>query len=282
VSERDATLTLDLSGLSVRLTGLDEALEAAFRAHWSPFLTDRREAPPWVEIAVAASGQTLVARPVMRPVMTCEIEPGRARFACDEGAIELGVAGPASALLGLGKTSWRFWGLTNLLTAALAYRLPSRPGALVHAAGIVIEGRAFLLTGASGSGKSTWAQAAREAGARVISDDAVVVDAASGVVELLGTPIRAHQAHPGGVGRWPVAAILHAKWGSAPSLAPVAPLAFHARLAGNLPFLGTAWGRDERLDALTDLLAERVAHRELTFAPDPSFVPLLRSAAFTA
>ena len=144
----------------------------------------------------------------------------------------------------------------------------------------MIDGRAFLLTGASGSGKSTWARAAREEGARVVSDDTVVVDAASGVVELLGTPVRAHEAHPGGAGRWPVAALLHARWGTPPGLAPVAPLAFHARLAANLPFLGSAWGRDARLETVADVLAQRVPHRELTFSPDPGFVALLRHTAF--
>jgi hypothetical protein len=280
VSGGGATLAFDLSGLALRLSGLDAELTVAFRDAWGPFVVDGAEELAWLDVDVAASGHRIVTRPTMSSAMESEVEPARARFACDEGSIELAAEGRASVRLGAGDPAWRFWGLSNLLAAALAYRLPSRPGALLHAAGVVIDGRAFLLTGASGSGKSTWARAAREAGARVVSDDTVVVDAASGVVELLGTPVRAHEAHPGGAGRWPVAALLHARWGTPPALAPVTPLAFHARLAANLPFLSSAWGREPRLDALADLLAARVAHRELTFAPDPGFVTLLRHTAF--
>jgi hypothetical protein len=269
-------LALDFSGLSVRLTGLDERLEADCREEWRLFLAERTAEGPWLDVAVVSSGRPLIARPTMRPSMTCEVDQAGARFACDEGSIDLGLDGPASARLGDGDPSWRFWGLANLIAAGLAYRLPSRPGALLHAAGIVIDGRAFLLTGASGSGKSTWTRAAREGGARVVSDDAVVLDAASGTVELLGTPIRAHEAHPGGPGRWPVAAILHARWGRPPALTPVTALAFHARLAANLLFLAPAWGHDARLDRMAGVLAGGPRQRELTFAPDPSFVELLR------
>lgn len=282
MNDRVATLDLDLSGLSLRLAGLDAELSSAFRASWAPFVAKGTEPPAWLEVEVTSSGHRIETRPAMRPEMTCEVGAARARFACDEGSIELDAEGPVSARLGAGDPAWRFWGLSNLLAAALAYRLPSRPGALLHAAGVVIDGRAFLLTGASGSGKSTWARAAREAGARVVSDDTVVVDAASGTVELLGTPIRAHEAHPGGTGRWPVAALLHARWGAPPALAPVAPLVVHARLAANLPFVASAWERDTRLERVAGVLAERVPHRELTFSPDPSFVELLRSASFTA
>lgn len=270
------SLALDVSGLPVRLAGLDEPLDAACREQWRPFLTERAGALPWLDVAVASSGCALVERPAMRPSMTCEVGPTGARFVSDEGSIELAPDGPASACVGEGDPSWRFWGLANLLTAAMAYRLPSRPGALLHAAGIVIDGRAFLLTGASGSGKSTWTRAARDGGARVVSDDTVVVDAVSGAVELLGTPVRAHEAHPGGPGRWPVAAILHARWGSPPALAPVPPIAVHARLAANLPFLASAWGHDARLDRIAGILADGLPQRELTFAPDSSFVELLR------
>jgi hypothetical protein len=277
VTASSGVVDLDLSGLALRLSGADDGIEASVVAHWGAFLARGATGPPWIDVAVVPSERPLLARPTMRPSLTGEVRPEGARFTSDEGSIEIGADGRAQATIGTGDPAWRFWGLANLLAAAIAYRLPSRPGALLHAAGIVLDGRAFLLVGAAGTGKSTWARLARAAGARVVSDDAVVLDAASGQVELLGTPVRSHEAHPGGVGRWPVAAILHARWGSPPRLAPVTPLEVQARLAANLLYLATGWGRDPRLEAAVDALAGGVPHRELTFSPDPSFVALLRA-----
>ena len=269
---------LDLSGLELRLAGVDEAMESSILEHWGAFLARGAIGVPWIDVAIASSGNALLTRPTMRPSLTGEVGAAGARFASDEGSIEIGADGRAEARIGDGDAAWRFWGLANLLAAAIAYRLPSRPGALLHAAGIVLDDRAYLLIGAAGTGKSTWTHAARAAGARVVSDDAVVVDGASGRFELLGTPIRSHEAHPGGVGRWPLAAILHARWGSPPRLAPVAPLDVHARLAANLLYLASGWAHDARLETVIDRLAGGVPHRELTFSPDPSFVDVLRAA----
>ena len=270
-------LSFDLSGLSLALTGVDPELADGFRREWRAFVVpDTRDS--WLEVHLAESGHHIVARPGMRGIAACEIGGASAAFTSDEGEIELGTEGAAQARLGSGDAAWRFWGLTNLLMAAIAYRLPSLPGALLHAAGVVIDGRAFLLVGSEGSGKSTWARVARGAGARIVGDDAVLVDASRGPLTLLGSPVRAHEAHPGGPGRWPVAAILHARFGPSPRLSTLDPLVVQARLVANVPFLAGAWGSDPRLGRLADRLATSVPHRELTFAPDPSFVPLLRES----
>lgn len=275
MSVRGGRLAFDLSGLSIVLAGLDPELATGLGREWRAFAaTEPREA--WLEVHVGDSGHRIVARPGMRGIARSAIDGASAVFTSDEGEIELGAQGVASARLGSGDPAWRLWGLANLLIAAIAYRLPSLPGALLHAAGVEIDGRAFLLVGSGGSGKSTWARAARDAGARVVGDDSVLVDASREGLALLGSPVRAHEARPGGPGRWPVAAILHARFGPSPRLARVDPLVVEARLVANLPFLAAAWGSDPRLGPLVDLLATRVPHRELTFAPDPSFVPLLR------
>jgi hypothetical protein len=242
--------------------------------YWGPFVERGTGDASWLEVAVVDGPRAITVRPVMRPSLSGEVSAGGAHFESDEGAIEV-EGSRAIAHIGPGDASWRFWGLANLLAAAVAARLPSRPGAMLHAAGIVVDDRAFLLTGPAGAGKSTWARAAGAGGARIVSDDTVVLDAQAGTVMLLGTAIRAHEAHPGGRGRWPVAAILHARWGSPASLGPVSPSLAQARLAANLLYVHSGWGKDARLPALLDLLAA-VPQRELTFAPDASFVTLLR------
>jgi len=279
VSGVGVTFVADLSGLVVRFRGLDDALAGVLASQWAPFMTSRN-VTPWLDVAVAASDHTIVTGRPMRKSITGELRDGGGNFRSDEGEIAVDAAGTARVCLGRGDDMWRFWGLANLIAAALAARLPSRPGALVHAAGIVVDGRGFVLIGPEGSGKSTFARAAREGGARVISDDTVLVDGASGGLVLLGSPVRAHEATNLGQGRWPIAAMLHARWGTKARLDPVGSLATEALLAANLPFLASGWGHDARLDALVPFLAGAVPHRALTFAPDPSFVPFLRAASF--
>jgi len=279
VSGAGVTLVADLSGLVVRFRGLDEALAGALASRWAPFITSR-DATPWLDVAVAASDHTIATGRPMRKSITGEVRDGSARFRSDEGEITIDAAGIARVRLGRGDDAWRFWGLVNLIAAAVAFHMPSRPGAVLHAAGVVVDGRAFVLIGPEGSGKSTFARAAREGGARVIGDDTVLVDGATGRLELLGWPFRADEATSPGPGRWPVAAILLPHWGRAPGIRPADRLAVEARLTANLLYLASGWGHDARLDALVPFLAGAVPHRALTFAPDPSFVPVLRAASF--
>ena len=279
MSGAGATIVADLSGLVVRFRGLDDALAGVLASQWAPFITGRDETP-WLDVAVAASDHTIVTGRPMRKSITGEVRDGGGRFRSDEGEIAIDATGSARVSLGRGDALWRFWGLVNLIAAALAVRLPSRPGALLHAAGVVVDGRGFVLIGPEGSGKSTFARAAREGGARVISDDTVLVDGASGGLVLLGSPTRAHEATSLGQGRWPIAALLHSRWGTEARLDPVGRLATEAVLAANLPFLASGWGHDARLDALVPFLAGAAPHRSLTFAPDPSFVSVLRAASF--
>ena len=268
-------MTFDISGLTLRVDGLDAPLVRAFEERWRPFVA-AADGAPWLVVDVGPADRALVTGRPMRGGLDAEWDAGRARFTIDEGTIEVPEDGPAIARVATGDDAWRFWGLVNLLTAALAFRLPSRPAALVHAAGIVVDGRAFLLVGAEGTGKSTWARAARDGGARVVSDDTVLVDAAGGALTLLGSPVRAHEASPGGPGRWPVAAILLARHGAAPRLDPARRVDVEARMAAGLPYLAGGFGRDPRLAALVPSLAAGAAHGTLTFAPDPAFLEVLR------
>jgi len=276
VSAASGTFVADLSGLVVRFRGLDEPLAGHLAAAWAPF-SARPDATPWLDVELECLSDPIATDRPMRPSVTGEVREGSARFRSDEGRLVLDAQGLARVALGRGDARWRYWGLLNLIAAAVAVRLPSRPGALLHGAGIVLDDRAFVLIGPEGTGKSTFAQKAKEGGARVIGDDAVIVDGMGGGLSLLGSPVRAHEATQPGPGRWPVAAVLHARRGSTPRLDVVGRLAIEALVTANLPFLASGWGHDARLDALVPYLATAAPHRALTFAPDSSFVEVLRA-----
>ena len=61
--------------------------------------------------------------------------------------------------------------IENYLRVVVAHRLLLCDGLLLHSAGAVVDGSAYLFVGASGAGKSTLAGKALDAGAPVLSDD---------------------------------------------------------------------------------------------------------------
>jgi hypothetical protein len=170
-----------------------------------------------------------------------------------------------------------YFTLLNLLRAALAWSLPSRGGALVHAAAVVLEGRAFALAGPEGSGKSTWSRIAEQGGARVVSDDLILLDPDGSRFALLGAPFRSTHVAPFRSGRWPLAALLFPRHGAEPALVPVPPLLARARIVANLPFVAEAIERDERVERVVHRLAGATRCMELTFAPDGRYLALLRA-----
>ena len=131
-----------------------------------------------------------------------------------------------------------------------------------------------MLVGPEGSGKSTWAGLAQQAGVRVLSDDVVVVEpGAGGALEALATPFRSKST---GAGRWPVAAILLPEPAVRAELAAVLPLAVRARIGANLPFFAEAWRLDPRVETIVETLGTAVPARTLRFALDASFLEVLR------
>lgn len=77
-------------------------------------------------------------------------------------------------------------GLLAVLELALAGALTPRGGLLIHAAGVVLDGRVWLLPGPSGTGKSTAAAAPDIE--RVLSDERVIVRRAAAGWRAWGSP----------------------------------------------------------------------------------------------
>jgi len=167
--------------------------------------------------------------------------------------------------------------MANLVRAAVAWILPGRGGALVHAAALVLDGRAFLLVGSEGAGKSTWAALGERGGGRVLTDDLAMLDAADGEMQALGAPFRSTHVADYGPGRWPLAAILFPRHGRPAATAPVASLIARAKIVANLPFVAEGAERDPRIGAVVERLCA-LPCAELTFDLDPSFVDVLREA----
>jgi len=270
-------LAFDLSGIALHLEGVPAASAATLCRDWAAFRIDETERP-FLHVEISRVEQAHADPAPFDPKsMRAELGRSRATFRMPQGRLELDGSGRARLALASGLGAHEYFTLLNLLRAALAASLPSRGGALVHAAALVVDGRAFALAGAEGSGKSTWAREGEHGGANIVSDDLILVDREGEAFVVAGAPFRSTHRVDFRRGRWPLAAILFPRHGARPGLAPVPPLLAQARIVANLPFVAEALDRDERLRAVVERLVERVPCRELTFAPDPGFIGLLRA-----
>lgn len=271
-------LEFDLSGVRVRISALKPPLSERLAEDWREW---RAAGPgePFLDVAIRDAVLPPPQGPFAPKAMIARLSRDAATYRLPEGDAEARVDGTASVRLSESTDADRRWyAFLNLLRACIAWRMPSRGGALLHAAGAVIGDRAFLLVGPEGSGKSTWARWAEYAGAPVLSDDLVLIDGAGEGFDALGAPFRSTHGRTAGPGRWPVAAVLLPRAGECVRLDPVSDLVLRARLAANLPFIAEGLEVDPRVGRTVDRLAALPAH-VLTFAPDSSFVGVLAALA---
>jgi len=267
----------DLSGIGVTVQGLPSDLAGLLDAAWARFAADPAPAAPLLRARVEAAPPGPAGGPFGAKRMTASFTGATARYAMPEGTAEVAQAGEARIGLAAAPRPHQLFAFLNLVHAALAWVLPTRPALLLHAAAVELEGRAFVLVGAEGAGKTTWAGLARQAGGRVIHDDLVAIDLAGGGPHVLGWPVRNLSPDPALPGRWPLAALLLPRHAAAHALEPAPPaLLVRARLGANVPFVTEALGSSPPLHAALDALVAAAPARTLAFARDPGFADLLR------
>ena len=268
-------VTADFSGISLTLGGLPPALAERLAEDWAPFLAEHRASAHLEAEVVAGSGPPEPA--LFQPkAMRAELAAAGARFSLAQGEARVAPDGRVRIELRPAEGATPYFALLNLLRASLAWWLPRVEAGLVHAAGLVVRGRAFLLVGPAGSGKTTWARLGRQGGALVLSDDLVLVSARDARLEALGAPFRSTEAGTTGPGRYPLAALLFPRHGRPAALSRQVPgLVARARLTANLPFVSEGLAHDAQLAVLVERLATAAPCRELTFDLDPSFLALL-------
>ena len=269
-------LDLDLSGIRLHLEGLTAALEQRFRDEWSPFVA-QPDADPFFRLKLRFLDRPLPQSAFAPKAMTSALGPESARFAMPEGSGRIRLDGLCEVDLVRGLGGREYFTLANLLRACLAWLLPSRRAMLLHAAGLVVGERAFLLVGSEGSGKSSWARIGEEAGAQVLSDDLVLIDGGGDRPAALGSPFRSTHVADYRPGRWPLAAIFFPRHGAPAESRRADALIAKARIVANLTFIAEAVGHDPRIAPLLDGISEIVPCAELTYGLEPSFMEILRN-----
>jgi len=145
----------------------------------------------------------------------------------------------------------------NFLRVVVAYRLLEAGGLVVHSAGVVDAGAAYLFLGRSGAGKTTLSRMSERAGRTVLSDDlnALLPDAAGGLrVEKLpftGDVGERRKAAP----PFPLALLLRLEKGAENSLQPLSKAGAAAQLLACAPFVNRDTHRRELVEATAAELA---------------------------
>jgi hypothetical protein len=184
---------------------------------------------------------------------------------------------PVRAMLALAKGTdpAHLNAVENFLRIASAYRVLDNKGVLVHSAGIVLAGLAYLFAGQSGAGKTTLTRKAHEASAGILSDDInIALPAENGDFRVYPVPFAGDFGQtpdllsPGG---YPLGGLLFLEQGQAARLEPLSSAAAVARLVAASPFVNTDPYRAPDLLEVAANLVRRVPVRKLISRREDDF-----------
>ena len=110
--------------------------------------------------------------------------------------------------------------LDAFLRSFLSFSLLRAGGFMLHSAGLVKAGRAYVFLGRSGAGKSTLSGLAAASGAEVISDEINMLRRERGRFYAYGSPFWGEMRSEGRQGRWPLGGLFVLKKGRTHGLSP--------------------------------------------------------------
>lgn len=150
-------------------------------------------------------------------------------------------------------------------------------GLMLHSAGILRDGKAWLFPGVSGAGKSTLSRLAAGAGAEIVSDEINMLRFEKGKPVIYGSPFWGEMRADGRPGRWPLAGICLPRKAAAHFTQDCAPgEALRTLLRCAVNFSRTPADAQAALEAAGRLL-KTVPVRKLAFSKsDAGFLGFLR------
>ena len=266
-------LTVAVGGITVRFEGLSDVLLAASLDRYEPFLS---EEPPLHTVRVF-TGLPRYLDPAGDSFMRLEESEhpqGRVFVSYEFAAFRPNGDGPGLLRVSLGlPVSYSIVALENYLRWTVADFALDRDGFVLHSAGLVLNGKAYLFFGHSGAGKSTVTAISVEGlDALALSDDLVLLTRDG--VQFVASTTPFQGTMPQKVkerGVYPLAAIFHLKQASEVSVTSLSPALAVGMVLSCCPFVANAARRTTRLIPLVEDLCRRVPVKELLFRKDPSF-----------
>lgn len=162
----------------------------------------------------------------------------------------------------------------NFLRVLYAWEVLEQGGLLLHASGVIRNGRGYVFFGRSGAGKTTIARLSQPCA--VLSDDLVLVRPCAGQWWVCGVPFRGELVEePRTNAAAPLAGVYALRQGKAHALSGLPPALAAAQLAACVPFVMADPHAAKLAIAHAAALATAADAQTLTFARDPGFWSLL-------
>jgi hypothetical protein len=169
----------------------------------------------------------------------------------------------------------------NFLRVAFAHLVLAKGGLLMHAAGVVKGGRAYVFFGPSGSGKTT--TTVMSAGSLILSDDLLMIVRDGEAFRASSVPFRGLVAPPATTDeRYPIGGLYRLVKDDSDFLEDLGRPQAVGQVVQSLPFVtDRAESAPRILDVVSDLAAA-VAVRKLHFRKDPGFWRVIRDVGGSA
>ena len=279
----DRAVRLRVGALEVELTGLDSRLAALVRRHYARFVRDGAPGEHVLDAGHVAVARAPVAHYLFLPRGRGRAEEARVGARATAAGVEVWsyfFAGtyrrdePGGRLLLCEADELdASQAVENMLRFYLSCAALRSGGFLLHSAGVIRDGRAWLFFGPSGAGKSTTASNAGP-GATLLGDDLVLVEPGpDGRFRACGVPFRGsfQGLAPNSPACAPLAAACRLFQDREPRVTRAALTVQVAELLGEVPFLlDDDVLRARALEAVLRF-ARAVPVRRLHLPPDGSF-----------
>jgi hypothetical protein len=165
----------------------------------------------------------------------------------------------------------------NYLRILAAYAILLRGGLLLHSAGFVVDGAAYLFLGRSGAGKTTVTRMALAAGAKILSDDInIVVPASDGGFAAGAVPFAGELGHESleQSGRYPLKGLYWLEKSPVLGCENIAAAGQLAKLLACCPVVNADPHQLDRILGTGALLLNNTPMRLLRFRRDEAFSEL--------
>ncbi|HZY45829.1 MAG TPA: hypothetical protein VFF70_13905 [Anaerolineae bacterium] len=255
-------LSLSIAGLGVTIECNDQHVIDGLRDQWTAF---NHHAP---QIDLTARVQVDAAREPAAPDRPLIFRRDRVEF------ISSGYAGSIDAQHGVGSLSIsnrqpnddvRYF--LRVVYALLAFR---SGGLMLHAAGIVRSGRAYLFFGPSGSGKTTTVKYSPDH--LVLNDDLVILMPGSAQWEVFATPFwNEPQQRPNAQQHAPLAGLFRLVQSRSVFVEPMNGARAAAEVLASTPITPLNSGYATTLLQRIEILVRKYPVHRLHFLPDASF-----------
>ena len=263
------SICLSLPATNIRFTGLSAAQSDALKKSYRNFIVPQHQPMPDALECRARQLEQLPALPVQSLSRDGQYKPRKISWPNKKGfqltgvnfEAQIGVTPPCrSARLAvvLEHEFAQANVVENFLRFFVAHRALQQGGLILHSAGLVFDGQAYIFPGRSNAGKTTLTRKAYRYGARVLSDDINLLFPGEDGFQAHAVPFTGEFGrtldHSGGQNAYPVAGIILLKQGKKLMTRTVSTADAVATLLTGCPFVNSdAEGSDGLFDAVINL-----------------------------